>query len=207
MRIEKILVISHIILFVLLVYLFVKFYSINTIIQNTSNTLSSPKDLQTFNKAKCRIAFINTDTLLENFNYFQNELKRFEEKKRKIENQLQIQAQALEKEFMAYREKGKQGLLTADEIEQTEYKLSMKNENLMRQRDEMLSKLLDEEKELNNKVFDLIENFLAEYNQKKNQYDLVVGYSKGSGVLYGSPSIDITKEVLTGLNERMQKNK
>ncbi|MFQ3575727.1 MAG: OmpH family outer membrane protein [Cytophagales bacterium] len=208
MNTQKILVFSNIVLLLLVGFLYAKSFVLDGRKPQSNGETKQQNSVSNLDnyipQNGSRVVFINTDSLLDNLEFYQKEILRLEEKKKKMESQLQMQAQSLEKEVMAYREKGKMGTLTADEIEQTEYRLAMKNENLMRQRDEQLGKLLEEEKKLNEKLYDSIQEYVAEFNAN-NQYDMVLGYSKGSGVLYGNKNLDITGLILDGMNQKMKK--
>jgi outer membrane protein len=71
-------------------------------------------------------------------------------------------------------------------------------------REQMAGQLMDQESQLNKQIYDSIYSFLQKYTQGKNvQY--IMGYSPGGSVLYANDSLDITTQVVNGLND-LRKN-
>jgi outer membrane protein len=48
-----------------------------------------------------------------------------------------------------------------------------------------------------------LSSYLKEYNKGKN-YTFILGYQKGGGILFANDSLDITREVLDGLNKEFE---
>ena len=66
--------------------------------------------------------------------------------------------------------------------------------------------LLKEESKINQELYDKITTYLNEYS-KTHDLQLVVKYNQGSDVLFAADSMDITKDVIGGLNEAYKKEK
>ena len=49
-------------------------------------------------------------------------------------------------------------------------------------------------------LYDKVSDYLQDYGTDKN-LQLVLTYTKGSGVLYANDSLDITDQIIFGLNE------
>jgi outer membrane protein len=54
---------------------------------------------------------------------------------------------------------------------------------------------------MNAQLFDSVSNYIKEYNTPE-KYQLVLGHSLTSNILYGSLQLEITNEILNGLNQR-----
>jgi outer membrane protein len=70
----------------------------------------------------------------------------------------------------------------------------------MQFRDNAAGNLQQEQAKKTDALLTNIQNYLKKYNSG-NKFDMVIGYSKGGGVLYAKEDLDITQEVLKGLNE------
>lgn len=201
---NKILVSLIIVLFLLVGFLFYKVYvpSGANSDSSVSNSSSSKNGLDKSSK----IVFVNTDTLFDKYLYYKEVMKSLEDRKRRIEVQFESQARGLESQVAAYQEKGKMGNLTAAEIESTEARLMRQRDDIIKTRDEQLSKLVQEEREFTEKLYDELYSYVTEYN-KQNGFQYVLGYTRGSGIIYADNSLDITNDVVKGLNERYTASK
>ena len=73
-------------------------------------------------------------------------------------------------------------------------------------RDMYTEQLAMDEYEMNVILVDSITNFLKRYNQYNN-FDYVLGYSIGGGILLAKDTFNITSEVLAAMNLEYQNNK
>ncbi|MCK5703590.1 MAG: hypothetical protein KAI29_20675, partial [Cyclobacteriaceae bacterium] len=58
-----------------------------------------------------------------------------------------------------------------------------------------------EEAKMNADLYGKVSDYLRDYGLNKN-LQLVLTYTKGSGVLYANDSLDITDQIIVGLNEK-----
>lgn len=152
-------------------------------------------------KSKAVIAYINSDSLLNNYAFskeIQDQLKTMEGK---YEAEFANRAKGLENEFATFQRNAQS--MTINQARAQEEELMKKRDNLLKYQEALGQKLMQEQAKLNEQLYDNVANYLKEYGQKEN-LDVVLTYTKGSGVLYASDSLDITKTVIAGLNERHQ---
>ena len=143
------------------------------------------------------IVYINSDSLLKGYNYF-NELKEtFDKRQDSIENFLNAKAQALENEVGAYQKKAPG--MSPEQRAQTEEKLMQKQQDLVSMKQDLVSMLQEQESSMNDSVYYHLSGFLKEFNKKHN-YFYIMRYERVSGVLFANDSLDVTNEVLKGLN-------
>lgn len=145
------------------------------------------------------IVFVNSDSLLNHYNYF-NELKAVMEKKQdSIDNLLKSKAQQLESEIQQYQ---KQAIgMTDMEKQQIEERLMQKQQALVDFKQQLLGHLSEEEEALNENIHSNLIGYLKEFNKIKN-YSYILGYQKGGGILLANDSFDITNAVIEGLNRK-----
>lgn len=144
------------------------------------------------------IVFLNSDSLLSEYNYFNSLKKKLETKQDSIDKSLNIKAKLLETDVERYQQRA--AGMSPEQRAQEEERLMGRQQNLMQLKQSMLEELQMEESVMNDSIHDNLTRFLREYNKEK-KYLYILGYQRGSGILLANDSLDITKEVLEGLNK------
>jgi len=151
------------------------------------------------------IAYVNSDSLLSNYEYFKDVRSRLQDKSKKAEKNLQSQAQAFEKEVARFQQSASG--MTQQQIAATQQRLSQKQQQLQSLSQTAGNELVAEEGEEMKKIYDRVEEYLQQLSKDKG-YKMVLTYSRGnSAILYGDSTLDITNEVLAGLNEKYKTEK
>jgi outer membrane protein len=153
-----------------------------------------------------RIVYVNTDTLLNNYEYYKDVVKEFENKRFALENELQRKGQSFQNEVALFQRRAQAGGMTQEQAQTTQLQLQKKEQDIMLYRDNAAGNLGQEQAKKTDQLLTNIQDYLKKYN-KSDKYDMVIGYSKGGGVLYAKEDLDITQDVLKGLNEEYSKNK
>lgn len=150
------------------------------------------------------MAYVNYDSLLSEYDFIKNKKTEFEETQKKINESFKSEGAVLQKEINEYQEKATS--MSNAERQETEQRLGMKQQQLMRKKDDIVSRLDDDQEKTNEELYTRISAFMKQYNKTKN-YSFVFGHKKGGGILYSSDSLDITKEVIDGLNKEYVREK
>lgn len=154
---------------------------------------------------KLDVVYVNSDSLLTNYEYFKAVQKTFEEKSKKAQADLQAKGAAFQREVAAYQQNA--GTLSADQRASTEERLARKQQELATYNQNAGNALANEEAAENEKLYNKVADFLKIHAKEKG-YKIVLTYSKSNpAVLYADESLDVTKEVLAGLNAEYNKNK
>ncbi|MBL7949835.1 MAG: OmpH family outer membrane protein, partial [Bacteroidia bacterium] len=90
--------------------------------------------------------------------------------------------------------------MTDQERQKKEEELMMKQQSLMDRREKLLAQLDDEQAKSTEELFNRLTAFLRTYISDKN-VNFVLGYQKGGGILFANDSLDITQQVVDGLNK------
>lgn len=152
-----------------------------------------------------RVVYVNTDTLLNNYDYYKDIVKEFESKRFALENDLARKGQSFQNEVAMFSQRAQQGGMTQEQAQTVQQQLGKKEQDIMAYRDQSAAKLQEDQAKKTDELLTKIQEYLKDYN-KDNKYDMVIGYSKGGGVLYAKEDLDITADVLKGLNEAYKKN-
>ncbi len=190
--------IFNIIIAIAVVVLYILHFSTTS----TSPVFTSALDSTHVVDESATTVYVNGDSLLENYDYFKKAKKDFEAKTARTENEIAGKRSVLEKDFANYQQQG--ASMTADQRAKIEEALMRKEQELRTYSESAAAKLQEEQVKFNEKLFDKVSAYLKEHTKGK-KYKIVMNYTKGTGILYANDSLDITNEVLKGLNEQYKK--
>lgn len=163
----------------------------------------APKDVKDY-----PIVYVNADSLYEKYDYVIALKKDLLSKQKFMENSYQTQVQDFQQKYYQLQQQAQAGQITADQAKIEEEKLAKQKETIDGL--EMnLGKLQEEIAKKNQGVQVLIGEFLERYN-KDGLYKFVLAYtSTTGGILFADSELDITNDVVGGLNAEYaaQKNK
>lgn len=144
------------------------------------------------------IAYVNSDSLLKNYGFFQELEKQLIDKRDKLNVEYQNRAEGLQKEISNFQSTA--GNMTISQARAVEEDLRKKQQNLMMYQEQLGQQLMQQESKMNTELYDKVSDYLHNYGKDKN-LQIVLTYTKGSGVLYANEGLDITDQILNGLNE------
>lgn len=147
-----------------------------------------------------RIVYVNTDTLLNNYEYYKDVVKEFENKSFALDNELQRKAQSFQNEVALFQRRVQAGGLSEQQALTQQAALQKKEQDIMMYRENAAGNLQQDQAKKTDELLNKIHEYLKKYNAS-DRYDMVIGYSKGGGVLYAKEDLDITQDVLKGLND------
>ncbi|MFL5762424.1 MAG: OmpH family outer membrane protein [Bacteroidia bacterium] len=162
----------------------------------------SPKDIK-----NSRIVYVNLDVLNEKYEYIKDVNTAAKAEQSTLEKQYQTKGQKLQADYEAFQQKAQAGLLSENQVssEQEAFQKRKEELDMLEQRSQ---DLMDKIQERSDEMNTSIKEYLKEYNKKTN-YQFVMAYSAGplSPVLIASDSLDITQEILDGLNAQYKETK
>lgn len=183
--------ILNIVLLVAVVFLYVLHF---TGPGNAAST-SVASDTATVN---LKLAYINSDSVLKHYDYLKVNREQLEAKTKKMDQDLRSRTQGLQNEISAYQ-RNVSGM-TLGQARAAEEDLGKKQQNLQMYQQSLQQQLMQEEAKLNKELYDRITTFLKGYGQEKG-LQVVLKFDPTSDVLYGGESLDITEDVIQGLNK------
>lgn len=186
-------IIINVVLFVALIILYFMHFSN----KDSLHSASSPQSAMPL--AEYNIAFVNSDTLMKQYRLFDSFKDKIENRKNELENQMSRRVRDFEREVEDFQKKIQSYAISSSEAQRIEADLMQKQEQLLMLRESMSEELINMEYEHQAALFDSIINAIEVYNEKHN-FDYVLGYARGSGILLANEKYDITKEVLEILN-------
>lgn len=166
-------------------------------------TTNTAKKTETAAVSNEKIVYVNSDSLLTKYQYFKDIKTKLESKTKAAQDDMAAKAQAFQREVAQYQQQ--QNTLPADQRAATEERLGRKDQELKAYQQNAGAALQNEQQQENEKLYDKVADYLKEYAKKKG-YKMVLTYSKGnSAILFADESLDVTSEVIVGLNEAYKK--
>ena len=139
----------------------------------------------------------------------EKDVKSFQEKMEKglmTRSVAEVQGQKLEKEVTSYQEKIQKGLMTRSVAEAQGQKLQQQEIDFNNYAAQKQQEINEEQVVMMNQLGDAIKTFLDKYNEEK-QYAMILTNPGGAPVITGDATLNITDDVLAGLNEEYIKTK
>jgi len=152
------------------------------------------------------IAFVEVDSIVVNFELFSDLSEDLLAKQQSAEAEMNAKGKKYEDGARDYEDKVRKGLVTRATAAQMEQELMQEQQELVNLRDQLQYELMDEEQVMNRRVLEYIYVFLEEYTVDHN-YDYILGKTFGSPVMYSNKALEITNEVIEGINSKYQSEK
>lgn len=192
---KKFSVVLNAVLVAAVVVLFVLFFTNNKSNKNEAVAVEAGV------AQKGDIVYIQIDSLINNYDMFNDLRSELEGKATKIQNDLNKKSRAFENDAKDFEEKLNKGLLTRSQAENMQASLLQRQQELQNYSQQKQMEMAEEETVMLNKVMDAIKTYVKQYNEA-HQFALILTTSSSTQVVIeGDPSLDVTQDVLKGLNE------
>lgn len=152
------------------------------------------------------IYYVQIDSILNNFDMAKDLSGDLENKFNSSDAKLKARQEAYQKEVSDFQYKVQRGLITRSDAQNQEQQLLVKQQDLLRLQQELTDEINEQQIVMNRQLINAIVEYMKE-NSSRYNYKYVLATSFGNNVLYAHDSLDITKSVITGLNEKYQKGK
>jgi outer membrane protein len=154
-------------------------------------------------QVKLNIAYVDSDSLIQNFQLAEILQREFEQEQRRMENDIQRRQGQFQQEAETFYQQVQTGAITADQAQIREQELMQKQQELVQLNETYTNQLRNKEMEMNIELYGEITSLLEEMNQELD-YDYILGFSPGGGILYANDKHDITNQVIQRLNAKYE---
>ena len=146
------------------------------------------------------IAYIQMDSLVNGYNRYLDLSSEFETKATKVQNDHEVRARRLQNEVMDFQEKVQKGLVTRSQAADLQTQLETKSQQFENDRQTRVGELAEEEQVMTNQIMYAIQQYVAKYNAGY-RFKMILTSSGGNPIMHADPGLNITGEILKGLNE------
>lgn len=152
--------------------------------------------------SKASIAYIDIDTFEANYNMLKEKKEEFTKRKNAMEAELQRSVRQLENDVRSFQQKAQ--TMSQAEGEAAEKKLMQIQQSLETRKATMEEQFAKDQFEFNQLLHKELDSFLEEYNEDKH-FDYILSYQRSNPqIMYVNKDLNITQEVIKGMNERPQ---
>ena len=153
-----------------------------------------------------KIVYIDLDKILMDYDMANDLRSVVETKVQNIQAEINRRGQKLEKQVADYQDKIQKGLMTRSVAEVQSQKLQQQELEFNNYAAQKQQEIQEEQVVMMNQLGDAIKTFLDKYNAEK-QYAMILTNQGGAPVIAGDAALNITDDVLAGLNEEYIKTK
>ncbi len=150
-----------------------------------------------------KIAYVNIDSLLNGYDYYNDKQTEFLKEQQKQEAKLNSKGKALERKAMEFQNKVQKGLVTSNQAQQMQNQLMREQQNLMQLKDQISMDMMNRQQQTLQDIYQNIIAAIKEYN-KDGKYKMVLGNTGGQNVLVADSALNITEIIVEKLNEEYQ---
>ena len=155
------------------------------------------------------IVYFDMDKVMSGYDYANDEVSKYETKANGVSSDLERRRKKIEKDMADFQNKVDKGLLTQS-VAQVQYqKLQEAQQNFQNYALKKQQEMAEEQQVTMNKISNAIAEFVAEYNLDHN-YAMILttsGNVISIPVVTADPKLDITDDLLEGLNAAYIKTK
>jgi outer membrane protein len=149
-----------------------------------------------------RVAYVDIDTFEANYESLKSKKAEFAAQQAGMEAELQRSAEQFKADYASLSRRSQAGTISQAEGEAAEKRLIQMQQTLKSREQSMSTQFQEKLEAFNTELHGRMDDFLTDYT-KEHHYDYVLSYSRVSPTfLYGNKSLDITRDVIKGMNER-----
>lgn len=148
-----------------------------------------------------KIGYVELDSLMSQYKFCKDYTILLTKRGENISATLSNKEKALQQAVESFQRKLQEGRFTTQqEAEQEQSNLRKQEMEYMQLRERLTMQLSQEQQSYTNEMRDSIQNFLKEYNKAKG-FDLILSKA-GDNILLANKAMDVTNDVIAGLNKR-----
>ena len=150
-----------------------------------------------------KIAYVEVDSLMTQYEYCKEYSLILEKKSQNIQSTLQQKGQALQAAATNFQQKLQQNAYTREQAEHNQAGLQKQNADLEALQQRLSAEFQEETAKFNEALHDSLQHFITKYNKDK-KFTMILSKS-GDNILYADKSVDVTNDIIAGLNKAYKK--
>ncbi len=174
-----------------------------------NQTAATTDEAAAVNANKGAIVYFNLDRVINEYDMANDLSSVLQTKLESVDQEITRRGNKLQSDVNAFQEKMDKGLLTRSTAEAQNEKLQKQQNDFQNYYAQKQQEMQEEQAVTMNQIADAIKTFIDKFNEEK-QYAMIIatqGDILPSPVVAGDPELDITDEILEGLNAEYVKTK
>lgn len=162
------------------------------------------------------IAFVNLSKIMKEYDFANDKSSVVETEVQNIENEINRRSKKFENDYRAFQDKINKGLLTQSTAEVQSQKLQQQQAELNNYVQKKQAEIQEKLQVVNNEILDAVKTYVDKFNED-GRYAMILANQSAAGtevasiidfpVINGAAALDITDEIIAGLNEEYVKTK
>ena len=158
------------------------------------------------NGAGLKIAYVEVDSLMTQYDFAKDYSVTLQKKSNNARNTLTQKGNALQAAVNNFQQKiNNNGFQSREQAASVQNAIQRQQNDLQELQARLENELATETAKFNEALRDSLQNFLKDYNKDK-KFDLILSKA-GDNILLGASRLDITQDVINGLNKRYKPGK
>ncbi len=153
---------------------------------------------------KGKIAYVEIDSIFSHYEMAKELKISFESSKSRQDADLNSKSNSFKSDVADFQNKVQKGLMTQANAQEVQQQLAAREQELYKLSDTYRGQQADEAQVNQRKILQGIMTYLKEYNQDKG-FQYILANSFPSSILYADTALNITNEVIEGLNAKYKK--
>ena len=150
------------------------------------------------------LAYVDIDSLQNNYQFFIDAKKELESKGQKYDSEMNRLGANLQKAAASFQKKAQSGQFTSQaQFDNAQKALANQQNQLEQKQAKYAQELANDQMNFQEALQDSLNNFIADFN-KDQKYSMILTKA-GNNILYADKAMDITADVIAGLNKRYKK--
>jgi outer membrane protein len=167
---------------------------------------ASDNDTTIVKPVNSNVVYVNIDSVVSKYQMALDLSDEITKKGKQYESELATKTKNLQAGVQNLNYKAQKGLELRSKLEEMGQQLQVEEQNLYKLRDSYAMQIQEENAVMLRQVLHSIMEYLKEYCKDKN-YHYIMGNSFDGKILYANETLDITTDVLKGLNEKYNAEK
>ena len=148
-----------------------------------------------------KIAYVEVDSLMTQYNFAKDYSVTLQKKSNNARNTLNQKGNALQAAMANFQQKlNNNGFQSREQAASQQAAIQRQQNDLQELQARLENELASETAKFNEALRDSLQNFLKSYNED-TKFDLILSKA-GDNILMGNKKLDITQDVINGLNKR-----
>ena len=176
---------------------------------NNTTTTTTTETAEPVAAHKGAIVYFNLDTVIKEYDMANDLSSVVETKVQGINQEVTRRQNKLQSDANSFQEKINKGLLTSSVAEVQYQKLQQQDQEFQQYAAQKQQEMNEEQQVMLNQIADAINTYIQKYNEVK-QFAMIIstqGDILAAPVVAADPELDITDELIAGLNEEYIKTK
>lgn len=187
-----------------LIYLAALALSVSACNQESSSADPATAECPSASAPACNIAYVEVDSLMSQYQFAKDFTLLLTKKGENIQNTLSAKERSLQQQAAAMQKKYESGGFSSSaELQAAQTELATQQQNLQSLGERLSADFAQEQAKYNDALRDSLQSYIRIYNKSK-KFDYILARA-GDNLLYANPHLDITAEIVEGLNKRYKK--